>query len=118
MVKETVLIVGLGEIGHTLFALYREANEKFLVYGLDLDMEKMIAAQSEQSQGSSRKLTSSRFAFHVAVKKNSLTQSKATLTSTSPNSQSLTALFRQEPHSKLQQSARVLLLIRLHEAFT
>ena len=41
MVKETVLIVGLGEIGHTLFALYSEAKEKFSVYGLDLDMEKM-----------------------------------------------------------------------------
>ena len=42
MVKETVLIVGLGEIGHTLFSLYSEANEKFLVYGLDLDMKKMM----------------------------------------------------------------------------
>ncbi len=41
LVKETVLIVGLGEIGHTLFALYSEANEKFSVYGLDLDMKKM-----------------------------------------------------------------------------
>ncbi len=41
MVKETVLIVGLGEIGHTLLALYREAKEKFSTYGLDLDMEKM-----------------------------------------------------------------------------
>ena len=41
LVKETVLIVGLGEIGHTLFALYSEAKEKFSVYGLDLDMEKM-----------------------------------------------------------------------------
>ena len=41
MVKETVLIVGLGEIGHTLFALYGEAKEKFSVYGLDLDVQKM-----------------------------------------------------------------------------
>ena len=41
MAKETVLIVGLGEIGHTLFALYDEAKEKFSVYGIDLDQKKM-----------------------------------------------------------------------------
>ena len=41
MVKETVLIIGLGEIGHTLFALYSEVKEKFSVYGLDLDIGKM-----------------------------------------------------------------------------
>jgi UDP-N-acetyl-D-mannosaminuronate dehydrogenase len=43
LAKETVLIVGLGEIGHTLFVLYSESKEKFSVYGLDLDMEKMKA---------------------------------------------------------------------------
>ncbi len=43
LAKETVLIVGLGEIGHTLFALYTEAKEKFAVYGLDLDVKKMKA---------------------------------------------------------------------------
>jgi UDP-N-acetyl-D-mannosaminuronate dehydrogenase len=41
LAKETVLIVGLGEIGHTIFALYSEAKEKFSVYGLDLDVQKM-----------------------------------------------------------------------------
>ena len=41
MAKEIVLIIGLGEIGHTLFALYSEAKEKFAVYGLDLDQKKM-----------------------------------------------------------------------------
>jgi UDP-N-acetyl-D-mannosaminuronate dehydrogenase len=41
--KETVLIIGLGEIGHTLFALYAEAKDKFAVYGLDLDSIKMAA---------------------------------------------------------------------------
>ena len=40
LAKETVLIIGLGEIGHTLFALYSEAKEKFSVYGLDLDYGK------------------------------------------------------------------------------
>jgi len=40
MVKETVLIVGLGEVGHTLFDLFEETG-KFDVYGLDLDKEKM-----------------------------------------------------------------------------
>lgn len=43
MAKETVLIIGLGEIGHTLFALYNEAKEEFAVYGLDVDKEKMKA---------------------------------------------------------------------------
>jgi UDP-N-acetyl-D-mannosaminuronate dehydrogenase len=43
LAKETVLIIGLGEIGHTLFTLYNEVKEKFSVYGLDLDMEKMKA---------------------------------------------------------------------------
>ncbi len=43
LAKETVLIIGLGEIGHTLFELYSESKEKFSVYGLDLDMEKMKA---------------------------------------------------------------------------
>jgi UDP-N-acetyl-D-mannosaminuronate dehydrogenase len=48
LAKETVLIVGLGEIGHTLFALYNEANEKFSVYGLDLDQKKMsLLSQSK-----------------------------------------------------------------------
>jgi UDP-N-acetyl-D-mannosaminuronate dehydrogenase len=40
MVKETVLIVGLGEVGHTLFDLFEESG-KFDVYGVDLDEEKM-----------------------------------------------------------------------------
>ena len=43
LAKESVLIIGLGEIGHTLFALYSKSKEKFSVYGLDLDMEKMNA---------------------------------------------------------------------------
>lgn len=41
MARETVLIVGLGEIGHTLFSLYSEAKEQFAVYGLDIDVKKM-----------------------------------------------------------------------------
>ena len=41
MVKEQVLIVGLGEIGHTLFALFSEAKDSFAVFGLDLDEARM-----------------------------------------------------------------------------
>ena len=41
MTKETVLIIGLGEIGHTLFALLTEQKKNFDVYGLDLDQAKM-----------------------------------------------------------------------------
>jgi UDP-N-acetyl-D-mannosaminuronate dehydrogenase len=43
LAKETVLIIGLGEIGHTLFALYSETKEKFAVYGLDIDQQKMAS---------------------------------------------------------------------------
>jgi UDP-N-acetyl-D-mannosaminuronate dehydrogenase len=50
LAKETVLIIGLGEIGHTLFALYSEAKEKFSVYGLDLDMEKMKALNQSKDK--------------------------------------------------------------------
>ncbi|MGA2523072.1 MAG: GDP-mannose dehydrogenase [Candidatus Bathyarchaeia archaeon] len=41
MTKETVLIIGLGEIGHTLFVLLNEQKKDFSVYGLDLDEAKM-----------------------------------------------------------------------------
>ena len=41
MTKETVLIIGLGEIGHTLFSLFKDVKDSFDVYGLDLDQEKM-----------------------------------------------------------------------------
>ena len=47
MVKERVLVVGLGEVGHPLFELLRESG-KFEVYGFDLDAEKMRSVgQSE-----------------------------------------------------------------------
>ena len=49
MTKETVLVVGLGEIGHTLFELLKEKVD-FTVYGLDLDKTKMIAIQEDQSK--------------------------------------------------------------------
>ena len=38
--KEKVLIVGLGEVGHALFELFKESG-KFDVYGLDIDKKKM-----------------------------------------------------------------------------
>jgi UDP-N-acetyl-D-mannosaminuronate dehydrogenase len=47
LTKETVLIVGLGEIGHTLFKLLKEKGD-FTVYGLDLDKTKMIATHQDQ----------------------------------------------------------------------
>jgi UDP-N-acetyl-D-mannosaminuronate dehydrogenase len=47
MVKEKVLVVGLGEVGRPLFELIRESG-KFEVYGFDLDAEKMRSiGQSE-----------------------------------------------------------------------
>ena len=41
MAKESVLIVGLGEIGHTVFSLLSEHKDIYNVYGIDLDAEKM-----------------------------------------------------------------------------
>ena len=41
MAKESVLILGLGEIGHTLFAFFKDAKDIFDVYGLDLNQAKM-----------------------------------------------------------------------------
>lgn len=43
LAKETVLVIGLGEIGRSLFELLRDEKEKFMVYGLDLDKRKMRA---------------------------------------------------------------------------
>jgi len=40
MPKESILIVGLGEVGHTLFELFKNSG-KFDVYGFDLDANKM-----------------------------------------------------------------------------
>lgn len=50
MAKETVLIIGLGEIGHTLFALYNETKKKFVVYGLDIDQQKMAALRQAKDK--------------------------------------------------------------------
>jgi UDP-N-acetyl-D-mannosaminuronate dehydrogenase len=41
--KETVLVVGLGEIGNTVFTLLKENSEKFSVFGVDLEISKMAA---------------------------------------------------------------------------
>ena len=49
MAKETVLVVGLGEIGRTLFELLKE-NAAFTVYGLDLDETKMRATGQDRSK--------------------------------------------------------------------
>ena len=49
MTKETVLVMGLGEIGRTLFELLKE-KDSFAVYGLDLDETKMRAAGQDRSK--------------------------------------------------------------------
>ena len=48
MTKETVLIIGLGEIGNALFTLLNEQKKSFTVYVLDLDETKM--SQVSQSR--------------------------------------------------------------------
>jgi len=49
LTKETVLVVGLGEIGRTLFELLKE-KEGFTVYGLDSDEAKMRANRQDPSK--------------------------------------------------------------------
>jgi UDP-N-acetyl-D-mannosaminuronate dehydrogenase len=49
LAKETVLVVGLGEIGRALFELLKEKNS-FTVYGLDLDEAKIRAAGQDESK--------------------------------------------------------------------
>lgn len=49
MTKETVLVVGLGEIGRTLFEIIAQSNS-FDVYGLDLDKEKMLTINQNQNK--------------------------------------------------------------------
>ena len=49
MTKETVLVVGLGEIGGTLFELLKESGN-FAVYGLDLDEAKMRATHQDRNK--------------------------------------------------------------------
>jgi UDP-N-acetyl-D-mannosaminuronate dehydrogenase len=50
MTQETVLIIGLGEIGHTLFCLYSEKKHAFHVYGLDLDPTKMQTLNQDKTK--------------------------------------------------------------------
>jgi UDP-N-acetyl-D-mannosaminuronate dehydrogenase len=49
LIRETVLVVGLGEIGRTLFELLKE-KDSFAIYGLDLDETKMRAAGQDRSK--------------------------------------------------------------------
>jgi UDP-N-acetyl-D-mannosaminuronate dehydrogenase len=49
LTKEKVLVVGLGEIGRTLFEIIVESNN-FDVYGLDTDKEKMFAISQNQNK--------------------------------------------------------------------
>lgn len=50
MTKETVLVIGLGEIGYTLFSMLTEEKKNFTVYGLDLDETKMQQLSQSRSK--------------------------------------------------------------------
>ena len=50
MSQEIVLIVGLGEIGRSLFVLLNDVKQCFRVYGLDLDEAKMDALSQHKSK--------------------------------------------------------------------
>jgi UDP-N-acetyl-D-mannosaminuronate dehydrogenase len=47
LAKETVLVIGLGEVGRALFELLKE-NQAFAVYGLDVDQARMREAGQSQ----------------------------------------------------------------------
>jgi len=49
MAKQTVLVVGLGEIGHALLELLEE-KDSFIVYGLDIDKAKMRITSQNYSK--------------------------------------------------------------------
>jgi UDP-N-acetyl-D-mannosaminuronate dehydrogenase len=49
LARETVLVVGLGEIGRTLFEILKE-TDGFAVYGLDLDEMKMQGTAQDQGK--------------------------------------------------------------------
>ncbi len=48
MIQESVLVLGLGEVGRPLFELLKESG-KFAVYGFDLDEEKMRAVDQSKN---------------------------------------------------------------------
>lgn len=50
MAKETVLLIGLGEIGHTLFSLYSAKKDVFSVFGIDIDETKMKELGQDKSK--------------------------------------------------------------------
>jgi UDP-N-acetyl-D-mannosaminuronate dehydrogenase len=50
LAKETVLLIGLGEIGHTLFSLYGEKKDVFSVYGIDIDEAKMHELNQDRNK--------------------------------------------------------------------
>ena len=93
MGQEKVLIIGLGEIGHTLFALLSEAKESLAVYGLDLDQAKMVALGQSKDRGPSKIDTlhvclpsnnQKRFAEVVAAYVNQFKQKLTIINSTVP----------------------------------
>jgi UDP-N-acetyl-D-mannosaminuronate dehydrogenase len=51
---QTVLVVGLGEIGSTIFTVLKESN-KFKIYGTDLDKKKVAETGAEELQTKSKK---------------------------------------------------------------
>ena len=61
MTKETVLVIGLGEIGYTLFSLLNK-EKSFTAYGLDLDETKM-----QQLSQSRNKFPSKIDTMHVCL---------------------------------------------------
>ena len=50
LTQEKVLIIGLGEIGQTLFTLLNNVKDSFVVFGLDLDKTKMGALGQNENK--------------------------------------------------------------------
>jgi UDP-N-acetyl-D-mannosaminuronate dehydrogenase len=75
MAKEIVLVVGLGEIGRTLFELLKE-KDRFKIYGLDLDETKMRATNQDPN-----KLPKEVDTMHICLPCKEQTKFVATVTS-------------------------------------
>ena len=66
MGNEKISVIGLGEIGRTLFEIFKKSNN-FDVYGLDINETRMNAIEQKQSMIPPK---IDILVFHLKIKKN------------------------------------------------
>jgi len=89
---QSVLVIGLGEIGGTIFSVLKESG-KFDIYGIDLDKKKVeecgaLEPLSQVKKSPANKLDVLDIASQCRAKTSLSTSQKATLKNISPNLQS------------------------------